>query len=231
MKNYVNNKNNKYYRMAQAIDSFSEFMPNGDIREDLIDPVRRGECTFEEKVTEISEYVWECMNYDTNPQWIKQYGLAGKKKYYPEGNWIDNRLYIDIEGEDKGLKDFIKDRLMNFECMLYEDYLMNTLNDLQLFSNVKDAGSKMDRVFKIDLIAKDTEGEDFNISVYKSSDETALYKLNSTNTSKRYGNRLAYNVKKSGDPRQSNNVLKWFYEIIEEDKHIIYLENNSWKIS
>ena len=120
---------------------------------------------------------------------------------------------------------------MNFECMLYEDYLMNTLNELQLFQEVKNADLRMDKIFKIDLIAKDIEGEDFNISVYKSTDETALYKLNNSQASRRYNNRLSYNVNKSGDPRDPENVYKWFYEIVEQGKHMIYRHNNSWKVS
>ena len=224
-------KTNKYYKMAQSIDSFSDFMPTGDINKDLLDPVRKGTHTFDEIATEVAEYIWLSMNYDTNPQWIRENGLAGKKKYYPEGNWINDRLHIDVEGEDAQLQHYIKARLMNFECMLYEDYLMNTLNELQLFQDVKSAGSRMDRIFKIDLIAKDIEGEDFNISIYKSTDETALYKLNNSQASKRYNNRLSYNVNKSGDPRDPENVSKWFYEIVEQGKHIIYRQNNSWKVS
>lgn len=231
MSNYRLHKNNKYYKMAQAIDSFSDFMPTGDVNKDLLDPVRKGTHTFDEISEEIAECIWTNMNYANNPELIKEYGLAGKKKYYPEGNWIDERLHIDIKGADKGLKDFIKMRLMNFESMLYEDYLMNTLNELQLFQDVKSAGSRMDKIFKIDLIAKDIEGEDFNISVYKSTDETALYKLNNSQASKRYNNRLSYNVIKSGDPRDPENVSKWFYEIVEQGKHIIYRQNNSWKVS
>ena len=112
-------------------------MPTGDVNKDLLDPVRKGTHTFDEISEEIAECIWTNMNYANNPELIKEYGLAGKKKYYPEGNWIDERLHIDIKGADKGLKDFIKMRLMNFESMLYEDYLMNTLNELQLFQDVK----------------------------------------------------------------------------------------------
>ncbi len=225
------NYNNKFYRMAQAIDSFSDFMPTGNIKTDLIDPVRKGECTFDEKVTELSEYIWECMNYDTNPQWIRENGFAGKRKYYPEGNWINDRLYIDIEGADKEIKSYIKSRLMNFENMLYEDYLMNTLKELHLFTDVKEASTKMDKIFKIDLIAKDYNNETFNISVYKSSDSIALSKLNRATAANKYGNRLAYNVCTSGDPRNQDNVSKWFNEIVDSHKHIIYKENSEWKIS
>ena len=224
-------KTNKYYKMAQSIDSFSDFMPTGDISKDLLDPVRKGTHTFDEIATEVAEYIWLSMNYDTNPQWIRENGLAGKKKYYPEGNWINDRLHIDIEGEDAQLQHYIKERIMKFESMLYEDYLMDTLNELQLFQDVKSAGLRMDRIFKIDLIAKDIEGEDFNISVYKSTDETALYKLNNSQAAKKYNNRLSYNVIKSGDPRDPKNVSKWFYEIVEQGKHIIYRQNNSWKVS
>lgn len=227
----MNKTTNKYHNMAQAIDCFSDFMPTGNVKTDLIEPVRRGECTFEEKATEIAEYIWLTMTYDTNPQWIRENGLAGKKKYYPQGNWIGDRLYIDVEGEDKELQYHIKQRLMNFENMLYEDYLMNTLNELGLFSSVEEASEKMDRIFKIDLIAKDINNETFNISVYKSSDAIALSKLNRTQASLKYHNRLAYNVKKSGDPRNPVNVQKWFNEILQLDKHIIYRHNNKWLVS
>lgn len=80
-----NNKNNKFYKMAQAIDCFDLFMPEGNVVKDLIDPVRKGECSFNERAEEMANYIWECINYDTNPEWIKENGLAGKKKYYPEG--------------------------------------------------------------------------------------------------------------------------------------------------
>ena len=59
----------------------------------------------------------------------------------------------------------------------------------------------------------------------------ALYKLNNSQASRRYNNRLSYNVNKSGDPRDPENVYKWFYEIVEQGKHIIYRHNNSWKVS
>ena len=226
------NNNNKFYRMAQAIDSFDLFMPQGDIVKDLIDPVRNGECTFNERLDELVEYMWEEMNYDTNPQWIKENGLAGKRKYYPEGNWKGNNLIIDIQGEDAGIKDFIKTRLMNFECMLYEDYLKDTLEDLELFASIESATAYQDMIYKIDLIATDWEGEVFNISVYKSDDSTALYKLNHSTKAKKYGNRLSYNVKKSGDPRDKENVIKWFNEIVEYNKHFIYLnKSNKFVIS
>lgn len=227
----MKHNNNKFYRMVQAIDSFSDFMPTGDVKKDLLDPVRNGECTFEEKATEIADYIWMVMNYDTNPQWIRENGLAGKKKYYPEGNWKNGRLFIDIEGDEKDLQHYIKQRLMNFESMLYEDYLMKTLNELELFTDVKEASSRMDKVFKIDLIAKDYNDETFNISVYKSSDSIALSKLNSAQAANKYGNRLSYNVNKSGDPREAENVSKWFNEIVNDNKHIIYKEHNRWKVS
>lgn len=227
-----NNKNNKFYKMAQAIDCFDMFMPEGNVVKDLIDPVRKGECSFNERAEEMANYIWECMNYDTNPEWIKENGLAGKKKYYPEGKWINNHLFIDVKGEDAGLKDFIKVRLMNFECMLYEDYLKESLNDLELFTSIKEATSYQDRIYKIDLIARDYENEVFNISVYKSTDETALYKLNNSKKAREFQNRLSYNVNKSGDPRDPENVLRWFNEIVEDHKHIIYLnELNKFKIS
>lgn len=221
----------KYHNMAQAIDSFSDFMPTGDVKVDLIEPVRRGECTFEEKATEIADYIWKVMNYDTNPQWIRENGLAGKKQYYPQGNWIGNRLYIDVEGEDKELQYHIKQRLMNFENMLYEDYLLNTLNELELFNEIEEADAKMDKTFKIDLIAKDGNNDKWYISVYKSSDSTALGKLNSSPASLKYKNRLSYNIRKSGDPRKPENVQRWFDEIIELNKHIIFRDNNKWLVS
>jgi hypothetical protein len=231
MSNIKSNKNNKFYKMAQSIDSFSDYMPTQDVKRDLIDPVRQGRCTFEEIAQDVAQIIWENMNYSTNPKLLKEYGLVGKKKYYPEGNWINGRLCIDIKGKDKGLKDYIKDRLMNFECMLYEDYLMATLKELELFSDVKEAGDEMDRIYKIDLIAKDIQGTNFNISVYKSTDATALYKLNNSNVAIKYNNRLSYNVNKSGDPRDPENVSRWVDEIIDQGKHIIYRQNNSWKIS
>lgn len=121
---------------------------------------------------------------------------------------------------------------MNFECMLYEDYLKDTLEELELFASIKCATSYQDRTYKIDLIAKDYEDEVFNISVYKSKDEVALYKLNNSTKAKKYGNRLSYNVNKSGDPRDPDNVTRWFNEIVEEEKYIIYLnESNQFKIS
>ena len=69
-------KTNKYYKMAQSIDSFSDFMPTGDVSKDLLDPVRKGTHTFDEIATEVAEYIWLSMNYDTNPQWIRENGLA-----------------------------------------------------------------------------------------------------------------------------------------------------------
>jgi hypothetical protein len=173
------------------------------------------------------------MNYDTNPEWIKENGLVGKKKYYPEGKWNGDKLYIDVKGEDAGLQHHIKNRLMNFESMLYEFYLQNTLNELGLFQEVREASHYMDTVYKVDLLARDIEGEMFNISVFNSADSTALYKLNHSTKARRVGYRLAYSVRKSGDPRNADNVLNWFNQIIEEDKHLLYLDNNSnqWKIS
>lgn len=97
---------------------------------------------------------------------------------------------------------------MNFECMLYEDYLKESLNDLELFTFIKEATSYQDRIYKIDLIARDYENEVFNISVYKSTDETALYKLNNSKKARQFQNRLSYNVNKSGDPRDPENVLR-----------------------
>mgnify|MGYP007071180486 FL=1 len=32
--------------MAQSIDSFSDFMPTGDVSKDLLDPVRKGTHTL-----------------------------------------------------------------------------------------------------------------------------------------------------------------------------------------
>lgn len=225
-------KNNKFYKMAQAIDSFSLFMPTGDVKKDLIEPVLEGTHTFDEIATEVAEYIWECMNYDTNPQWIRENGLSGKKKYYPEGNWHNNKLYIDIEGEDAGLKDYIKSRLMNFEAMLYEYYLMESIESLGLFEQVKEADGTMDKIYKVDVLAKDLEGEAFNISVFKSTDKTALYKLNNSKKAKTIENRLAYNVNKLGDPRNPDNVMKWFDEMVYDNKHLIYLDNsNKFKIS
>jgi hypothetical protein len=43
--------------MAQAIDCFSLFMPTGDAKKDLIEPVLTGTHTFNEIATEVAEYI------------------------------------------------------------------------------------------------------------------------------------------------------------------------------
>lgn len=227
-------KNNKFNRMAQAIDSFSLFMPTGDVKKDLIEPVLEGTHTFDEIATEVAEYIWECMNYDTNPQWIRENGLSGKKKYYLEGNWYNGKLYIDIEGEDAGLKDYIKPRLMNFEAMLYEYYLMDALKEnTMFFKEVHMADTELDIKYKVDIIAIDEDDIEWCISVYKSDDETALGKLNNSRKALEKQNRLIYNVKKSGSPKVAGNIKRWENQIANQNKHILWHDekSNQWKIS
>nr|DAP80550.1 MAG TPA: hypothetical protein [Caudoviricetes sp.] len=222
----MKHNNNKHRRMAQAIDGFSEYLPTGNIKKDLIDPILQG-VDQEEQLQYLADYVWYMMNQDGNPEKLKTKGIYGKPEYYPEGNWNKRYLRIDILGEDSQLYYYIKDRIKNFLNMIHEYNLLNTLSEYtSIFKEIYMADEYTDKHYKIDLIAIDHEDTEWYISVYKSDDSKAISKLN-TDLAKSIENRLIYNVNRSGSPKNPENIIKWEQQILNNKKHVLWYDTSS----
>lgn len=225
--------NNKYKRMVQAIDGFTSYLPTGDFKRDLIDPVLEG-VELEDQLQYLTDYIWYKMHQGNNPEILKTKGVYGKSKYYPEGNWNGKYLRIDILDEDAEIYYYIKDRIRNFMNMLHEYHLLETLSsNTSIFKAIYMADEDTDKFYKIDLIAIDANDEQWYISVYKSDDSKAISKLNSKLAKSIADHRLIYNVNRSGSPKDPANITRWEQQILNNNQHCLWYDNSTrgWHIS
>ena len=217
---------------VQAIDGFSKFLDNKNktMYSSLVLPVLKKKIAKDINLKMISAQIRKNLLEVANKHNGKV-RIIGKPRYYPTGNWDDaDALYsfitLDLWGEDADIleKGVIEYRINGYFNMKYEELLRNNLYRLGV--HVRHSTLDEDRKQKVDLIIYQ-EGLKIGVSVFKSSNETALYKLRGRNANQ-FKVRLAYNVYKYGTPARISNVKKWWRDC-EQGENIIHIQDDNFK--
>ena len=220
---------------VQAIDEFGKYLSNtNSMYQALVKPITSGRVPKDIQIKVIASQIKHNMLWEAHTQGGKIH-VVGKPKYYPVGNWSKRKgrdkdfdvLTLDLYGEDKDIfdSDFLEKRISNFVNMAHEVNLLHNLRKLGV--DVRGSNEYEDKVKKVDLIITNLNGCKIGISVFKSSDRTALDKLTDKNRLD-YKYRFAYNVYKYGVPSKIENVKRW-YNDCKKGKNKIIISASGYK--
>ena len=220
------------YDKIQAVDELGKYLSNtNSIYEALVKPITSGRVSKDIQIKVIASQIKYNMIWEAEKQDGKIH-VVGKSKYYPVGVWnkrYNNKgevfevLTLDILGADADIfdGDYLEKRIANFVNMAHEVNLLYSLKKMGL--NVRGSNEYEDRVKKVDLIITNARDEKIGISVFKSSDKTALDKLKISNRFN-YKHRFAYNVYKYGKPSDLENVKRWYRDCKNGKNKIVITE-------
>lgn len=149
----------------EAIDEFGI-----DMRKEIVEPLQRGQ-DKQEVLEAAAEKVWAYYQTRRNC-WDGKVELRGKKTKdtYRKGNWnIDGKhLILDIDGDNRDLKEYLPTRLSRFAAMCEEYHLAETLT--RLGHTVRMATEQEDCLYKADLfITLAGTNKEYAVSVFKNT--------------------------------------------------------------
>lgn len=220
---------------CQALDGLSTYLSNSNsIYKELVKPIISNKVAKDIQIKVVASQIKWNMLHEAHCNGGKV-EVVGKSKYYPVGNWdikcnskgeFFEVITLDLHGEDKDIfeKDYLERRLENFLNMGHEVNLLRNLKSMGF--DVRGSSDYEDRILKADLVLYNSKNKKIGVSVYKSSNRTALDKLRNSNKDN-FHRRVAYNVLEYGKPSVKDNVRRWVADVSDGYNEIIFKEDGT----